>query len=89
MAEELSSKNTISMEELRAARAIRDKMTTEFISKYEAASQAAADVRIAQMLLEQHQIRSKVSGVIRTIHKYRGEGVRKSETVFEIQVKDK
>jgi RNA polymerase sigma factor (sigma-70 family) len=89
VAEKLYSKNTISIEELRAARAIRDKMTTEFISKYEAASQAAADVRIAQMLLEQHEIRSQVSGVIRTIYKYPGEGVGKSETVFEIQIKAK
>jgi len=89
LAEKLYSKKAVSIEELRAAHAIRDKMNSDSISKKVAASQAAADVRIAQMLLEQHEIRSQVSGVIRTIHKYPGEGVKKSETVFEIELRDK
>jgi RNA polymerase sigma factor (sigma-70 family) len=56
--------------------------------KKAAVTVAEAELKSAVTLLEMHTIRSPVRGVVRAIHRQRGESVRKLETIFEIEVTD-
>jgi multidrug efflux pump subunit AcrA (membrane-fusion protein) len=76
----------VSAEEYSAAVLSRDKHKFEMVSKKEQVRVTEVEVVQQQEVLEMYAIRSPVSGVIRVIHKQRGEAVRKYETVFEIEI---
>jgi multidrug efflux pump subunit AcrA (membrane-fusion protein) len=72
----------IGQEEYRAAVLTLDRYVQEAISKREAVNLAAVELARADILLELHQIRSPVRGIIRAIRKNAGEGVRAVHTTL-------
>ena len=77
-------RGTYPAEEIREKKLGMEKFQAEVGLKKEAANLASLDVRRAEILLDMHVIRSPVRGVIRVIHKNRGEGVKALEPVLEI-----
>jgi multidrug resistance efflux pump len=75
-----------SEEELRGARLLWQKSSYDAESKNVAVAAAKAELEGAQAIVERHQIRSSVKGVIKNIHKGPGEAVRYLEPVFVIRV---
>ncbi len=74
-----------SEEELRGARLLWDTKTYDAVSKREALNKAKAEANAAKTLLEMHQVRSKIPGIIKTIHKHPGESVKNGETMFTVR----
>jgi len=74
----------ISAEELREKKLGAEKFQSEVGIKKEGVNLAALDLRRAEIMLEMHVIHSPVRGVIRVIHKNRGEGVKALEPILEI-----
>jgi RNA polymerase sigma factor (sigma-70 family) len=75
-----------SEEELRGAKLLWQKSSYDSESKAQAVNQAKLEAKSAQTVLELHEIRSSVKGVIKNIHKGPGEAVRYLEPVFVIRV---
>jgi RNA polymerase sigma factor (sigma-70 family) len=75
-----------SEEELRGALILWEKSAYEAESKKAAMAAAKAELERAQVVVERHQIRSSVRGVIKQIHKGPGEAVKYLEPVFVIRV---
>jgi RNA polymerase sigma factor (sigma-70 family) len=73
-------------EEVRAAKLAWDKYVYEVKVKKEAKEVAELELRQTRALLETHEIRSRVRGVLRAIYKHPGEAVKALEPVFLIQV---
>jgi RNA polymerase sigma factor (sigma-70 family) len=81
----------ITSEEFREKKLARDKFLTEREAKKAQIKVVEGEVRNAEIILEMHEIRSPVNGVIRTILKRPGEGVKALDPVVEIvpQSKDR
>jgi len=79
-----SSGGATSTEDLRAAQLLWNKSTYEAQSKNQAHLQAMLEKNQSGTLLQMHEIRPKISGVIKTIYKKKGESVRKYEAVFQV-----
>ena len=77
-------RGTYDAEAIREKKLGMEKFQAEVDIKKEAVNLASFDVRRAEILLDMHVIRSPVRGVIRVIHKNRGEGVKALEPVLEI-----
>jgi len=75
---------TYSAEEIREKKLGMEKFEAEVDIKKEAVKLVSFDVRRAKIVLDMHVIRSPVRGVIRVIHKNRGEGVKALEPILEI-----
>jgi len=88
IAEDLHRKHAIALEDFRSAQLTGSKMHFDMMTKKEAVKQAELEMEQVQTLIELHEIRCGVKGVIAVIHKRSGEGIRKFETVFEIEVTD-
>jgi len=73
-----------SMEDYRASKLLWDKSTYEAQSKREAYFQAMLEKNQSATILTMHEIRSKISGVIKTIYRKKGESVKKYEAVFQV-----
>jgi RNA polymerase sigma factor (sigma-70 family) len=82
----LRDPRVVSAEEYSAAVLTRDKHKFEALSKREQVKLAILELERPRLILETYTIRSPVNGVIRAIHKHRGESVRRLETVFEIEI---
>jgi multidrug efflux pump subunit AcrA (membrane-fusion protein) len=74
----------LGVEEIRERKLGVEKFEKELGIKKEMVSQAKLDLRRTELLLDMHLIRSPVRGVIRVIHKNRGEAVKALEPVVEI-----
>lgn len=74
-----------SEEDLRGAWVTYQRYLQEAISKKEAIDSAKAELEQANTILELHELRAKISGQIKAIHKKKGEAVKNLETVFEIE----
>jgi WD40 repeat protein len=72
-------------EELSAAKLAWERYQCEETSKAQARLAAERELGKSQALLQMHEIRSSVSGVIKEIYKNRGEAVYPLESVFQIQ----
>jgi serine/threonine protein kinase len=84
-AQELRRKNEVSEEELaRARRARATAVRQAEFSKVELEA-ARDEVKQAQIILELHEIRSPIRGVIKSIYNYPGEAVRTLQPVLGIQ----
>jgi multidrug resistance efflux pump len=74
----------ISAEEFREKKLARDKFHTEAEAKKAHITVAEGEVANAQILLDMHEIRSPVNGVLRAILRRPGEGVKALDPVVEI-----
>jgi hypothetical protein len=84
----LKQENATTEEDLRAAKLAAEKYYYDVISKNAAVGVAESELKFAQTIVEQHQIRSRVNGVIKAIYKHPGEGVKTLDPVFLIRVAD-
>jgi WD40 repeat protein len=84
-AQRLFNSRALSEEDLRMAKLTWDNKTYEAVSKEQAANVAKVETNAAKILLEMHQVRSKIAGIIKTIHKHPGESVKNGETVFTVR----
>jgi RNA polymerase sigma factor (sigma-70 family) len=82
----LRKTGAISNEDYRAARLGFDRSYAEAVSKEQAIEVAKREQRQAEVIVEMHEIRSLVRGVIQTIAKHPGEGVKALETVFRVRI---
>jgi RNA polymerase sigma factor (sigma-70 family) len=72
-------------EELRGAKLTWDKYMGEVFAKQAQVTVAEAELNQTRTVVEMHNIRSPIRGVIRSILKHPGEAVQSLETVFLIQ----
>jgi multidrug resistance efflux pump len=76
----------MSLEDVRGAELTYYRYVFETESKQEAIKVATVELEKAQAILEEHQIRSGVRGIVRRIHKHIGEAVRKFDTVVTLEL---
>jgi WD40 repeat protein len=76
--------NAISEEDVRGAWVTWQKYYQETIAKKEAIATAQAELKQAMVVLEMHEIRSKINGRIKTKYKRKGEAVKELEPVFQV-----
>lgn len=76
----------IPKEELDERQFAAERFRFEVASKKEAVVQAEIELTQAQTVVELHQIRSRVAGIVKAIYKHPGEAARMLETILEIQV---
>jgi multidrug efflux pump subunit AcrA (membrane-fusion protein) len=86
---EAAPPRAVSDDDFRAARLTWDRFTEEAKAKAALVRQAREELSLDRTLLQMHEIRSSVAGVIRAVYRRRGEGVRKFEPVFLIRTKEK
>lgn len=84
-AEKLWAKGAIPQEEYRAAKLTWDRYIYETVSKEQQVRVSANELRQSNTVLEQHAIRSDISGTVKRVLKKPGESVRNLETVLELQ----
>jgi RNA polymerase sigma factor (sigma-70 family) len=87
--QKLKARGVIADEEFRAAKLSFDRFFWETKTKEAAAEVARLEMKRAQRILEQYEIRSRVRGVITKVNKYSGEGVHALEPVVQVRVADK
>jgi RNA polymerase sigma factor (sigma-70 family) len=85
----LYKRKSTSEEEVRAAKLVWGKYIYEVVGKRAAIDLAKAELNQARTVLDMHNIRSPMPGVIKSIAKHPGEGVQNLETVFVIQPDEK
>jgi RNA polymerase sigma factor (sigma-70 family) len=73
------------LEEVRVARLVWERYANEVRAKQAQVRVAELDLKQAEQVLEAHQVRSAVQGVIKAIYKQPGEGVKHLEPVFRIE----
>jgi RNA polymerase sigma factor (sigma-70 family) len=73
-------------EDLRAAKLTWEKYVSEVVSKQAAVTVAESELQASQVMIEMHEIRSRVNGVIKAIYNRPGEAVKSLEPVFLIQL---
>jgi RNA polymerase sigma factor (sigma-70 family) len=83
-AQKLFERKILSGEELRSKVFARNKYREEAAARKDGAKLAELGVRRARILLEMHEIRSPVAGVVRRILRSPGEGVKALDAVVEI-----
>jgi RNA polymerase sigma factor (sigma-70 family) len=74
----------VSEEEVSAAKLTWDRYKEEERARAAGVEAAAASLKIAQTILERHEIRASIRGVIKHIYKNRGEAVKNLEPVLRI-----
>ena len=84
----MAAGNLISEEEVRGARLTAARYTEEVASKKEELKIAVLQRKSAATIVQMHEIRSPVTGVVRKIHKQRGEAVKALEPVFQIEIEE-
>jgi WD40 repeat protein len=73
-----------SLEDVRGAKLTWDRYVFEARAKREAVRLAEFERNQAQTVVVQHQIRAAIPGLVKAIHKKRGEAVKAMEPVFQI-----
>jgi RNA polymerase sigma factor (sigma-70 family) len=79
---------TASKDEVNEARAGWERYKQDVVSKGEQVNVASRDLRQANTVLEQHQIRSRVRGVVTKVYRHAGEGVKALEPVLRVRLED-
>jgi hypothetical protein len=82
-------RGAMSIEDLRTRELAAIKYREEVAAKQGEVDLAKLEVNKARTILELHEIRSAVSGVITAIYKYSGEGVRELEPVLAVRITTK
>src|SRR5262249_17901015 len=73
-----------SEEDLRGAKVQWEKTGLEALAKKESIKSAKAEEEQSRVMLELHEIRSKIDGKIKTIYKHKGESVKGLEAIFQV-----
>jgi WD40 repeat protein/biotin carboxyl carrier protein len=73
-----------SADEVRSAKLIAERQEADSLVKTEAVNIAELEFKQTETLLGMHEIRSPIAGVIKSVFKKDGEGVKALETVFQI-----
>ena len=81
--------NVMSMEDLRGAKLAWDKYFFEEVSKREAIKESEAALNAALTTLKLYEIRAKVSGVVKSVNKQRGEAVKGGDQIALINHVDR
>jgi RNA polymerase sigma factor (sigma-70 family) len=79
-------KGTVIPEDLRAAQLAADRYAEEENARKAALTQARIELAAAQVVVEMHEVRSPVRGVVKVIYKQRGEGVKALEPMLQMQI---
>jgi multidrug efflux pump subunit AcrA (membrane-fusion protein) len=77
---------SVSQDEVQGAVLTMNRYFQEAVAKKQASIVAERQALSAKTILEMHEIRSPVKGVVKEIHKRRGEAVRALQTVVSIQI---
>jgi WD40 repeat protein len=73
-----------SLEETDAARLLWERYVSDAVAKRKAVGMAEQDIQEARTVLEMHQVRATIPGIIKTIVKKRGEAIKTLETVVQL-----
>ncbi len=84
-AERLANNGGGSREDAGAARLAHERYRYETIQKNEAIKVAARELRQTETVLDQHLVRSKITGEVKALYRQRGEAVRNLEPVLVIE----
>jgi RNA polymerase sigma factor (sigma-70 family) len=87
-AETLYKRGAGSYEDVTSAKLAYDYHVYETIHKTEDLKVAAGELRMAQTILEMHEVRSKVRGVVTKVTRYAGEGVKSLEPVVQVRLEE-
>jgi RNA polymerase sigma factor (sigma-70 family) len=87
-ADKLYKQGAGSYEDVTAAKLAYDYHVYETIHKTEDLKVAAGELRMAQTILEMHEVRSKVRGVVTKVTRYAGEGVKSLEPVVQVRLEE-
>ncbi len=82
------AKGSVSPEELRGARLTYDRYVEDEKAKFQEISVAEQELRQSQVLIQLHEIRAAIPGVVKTIYKKHGEAVKEQEQILQIQNPD-
>jgi WD40 repeat protein len=74
----------VSLEDLRGSELTWKRYSYESISKYQAISVAASELKQAQTTLEMHDLRSKIPGRIKAVYKNKGDAVKNLDPVLQV-----
>lgn len=80
----LHDKKAISAEDLQAQRHTFDRCAADLVAKEHGVNLAKIDIRLAEVILRMHDIRSPVGGVVTQLRIKKGEAVRQFDVVFRI-----
>lgn len=83
----LFTQKVISLEEFKASAAAKDNCLQQSIAKEQQVILAKVDVEKAKLVVEMHQLRSPVDGVVQAIDKTRG-AVKTLESVVQIKISE-
>jgi multidrug resistance efflux pump len=89
VATQLHKRQAISREELEAARMTFERYKGEAASKAESVKVAEGEVHLAEVVLDQHTIRSPIDGIVQSVAVKPGEAARRLEVVVTIRSSDK
>lgn len=81
--------SAMSKEEVRERLLAWEKYSQEAISKQEAIRVAEAELKQAQTIVDKHDIRSQINGIVKVIYRQPGEAVKQLEPVFMVHNTDK
>lgn len=81
-------KDSVSQQELRTYKLEWEKYTAEEIAKKNGVGQALSELDSSEAMVRMHEIRAQISGRIKTIYKYRGDGVKITEPILQIENED-
>ncbi len=73
-----------SQDEVRSAKLIMERQEADVLVKKESVSIALAEEKQAETLLSMYEIRSPIAGIIKSVFKKDGEGVKPLDTLFQI-----
>jgi RNA polymerase sigma factor (sigma-70 family) len=87
--DELFRKGAATREESSDARAAYDRALQQVVVKGEAVRVAERELKLARTVLELHEVRSRVRGVVTRLSRHAGEGVKALEAVAQVRVEEK
>jgi RNA polymerase sigma factor (sigma-70 family) len=85
----LYQRGSTSKEEVAEARASWERYTQDAISKGKAVKVAAQEVKLAHTILEMHEVRSRVQGIVAHILRYAGEGAHSFDAIVQVRLEEK
>jgi RNA polymerase sigma factor (sigma-70 family) len=87
-ADALQKQGAAGYETLATAKSAYDRAVYETVSKGEALKVAQRELQMARTLLERHEVRSRVRGVVTKVYKHPGEGVKAMEAVVQVRLEE-
>jgi RNA polymerase sigma factor (sigma-70 family) len=85
----LSKRGSGSLEDATAAKLAYDYHVYETLHMQQDLKVAGMEVKLARTLVEMHQVRSRIDGVVRRIYRYAGEGAKAMDAIVQIRAEEK